>query len=103
MAENSPAFILACVFVAVTSFLAWLGYKLLVPVWGITAGSIAAQYPAMVGDDPTYVAAFNTIVSQENILVQYSFVAIALGIMTFMLVFVYRRHYTSIGIGEEEF
>lgn|GEM_PF-2554326 len=88
---------------AFVGFLAWLGYKLLVPVWGITAGTIATTYPNMVGNDPTYVGPFYTIVSELNILVQYGFVVIGLGALFFMLIFVYRRHSTSVSVGEDEF
>jgi TRAP-type C4-dicarboxylate transport system permease small subunit len=104
LADNSPDFIIAVIFVALMGFLAWMGYKILVPVWGMTAGAVAAVYPTMVGNDPTYVGAFNTIASELNIEVNYGFVVIAMGALFFMLVFVYRRHYTDVGgIGEPEF
>ena len=91
------------VFSTVASFCIWICYKFLVPIFNIVVTPIAAQYPAMVGNDPTYVDGFNTIVSQTNILYQYSFVVMMLGIMSiFILLFAYRRVFNQQQIGYSE-
>jgi hypothetical protein len=76
----------------------WLAYKLLVPMWSLTVTPIAAMYPAMVGNDPTYVTGFITIASELNILYQYSFAIIGLGIVAvFVLIFAYRNVFGTTG------
>lgn len=52
----------------------------------------------MVGNDPTYVAGFVTIASELNILFQYSFAVIGLGIVAvFVLIFAYRNVFGTTG------
>lgn len=100
---NQPAYIWAIVFSSIGLFLTWFGYKLLVPVFNMTVGSVAPGYPAMVNNNPTYVNGFNTIVSEVNILFQYSFAVIGLGIVAvFVVIFAYRTVFGSTAASYEE-
>lgn len=96
---GSPAYIIGVVFATLSMFIIWIGYKFLVPMWNMTISPLAAQYPAMVHDDPTYVTAFGTLLFQENILFQYSFFVMGLGVaVVFLVIFAYRRQSTSTGL-----
>ena len=100
---QQPAYIIAVVFSSIAMFIVWLSYKFLVPVFSLVVTPIASQYPAMVGNDPTYVDGFNTIVSQTNILYQYSFIVMMLGIMSvFIMLFAYRRVFNQNTVGYED-
>ena len=67
-------------------------------MWSLTVTPIAAMYPAMVGNDPTYVNGFNTMLPELNILFQYDFAIIGLGIVAvFVVIFAYRNVFGTTG------
>ena len=100
---NQPTYIWAILFACIAMFLVWLCYKILVPVFNMTIAPIATQYPALVGNDPTYVAGFNTITSQTNILFQYDFPIMGLGIVSvFVIIFAYRTVFGSTQVGYQQ-
>ena len=93
---GSPAYIWGILFASVAGFLVWLGYRFLVPMWNLTSTPLANQYPAMVNNNPTYVNAFDGIIVNENIGVQYAFLIMMLGItVVYLIILAYREQYTS--------
>ena len=101
--SNQPVYIYAIVFAAIAMFVVWLLYKFLVPMFSIITSPLASQYPAMVGNDPTYVNGFNSILSNEHILFNYGFVVMALGIGSiFIIIFAYRSLFGSTAVTQED-
>lgn len=102
--DNGIEYIIGIVFASVAMFVVWFGYRVLVPIYSTVAQPIANQYPSLVHDNPTYVMAFNSLLTQLNIGLQASFFVMALGIgAVFIIVFAYRRQGTSASAGEETF
>lgn len=89
---------------AIGAFIVKMGYDYLVPIWAISANTLTSLYPAMVGGDATFVSNFNNMAFNLNLLVQYSFVIMLLGIVgLYLLVFAYRRQFSSTFTGEEAY
>lgn len=97
-------YILGILFATVATFLIWLGYKILVPIWNFTINPLANAYPSLVNNNPVYLNAFYTMASEINILFQYSFIIMMLGVVAvYVVVYAYRRQFTSSFEGEDDY
>jgi hypothetical protein len=99
----TAGYIVGVVFASLAAFAIYVADKFLIPVWAIPANELSTYYSGLVGGSPTYVNGFDTIVVNENLLIQGAFIMMMLGVIfVFVIFYAWRHVYTSTALGGEE-
>lgn len=104
MADAGVEYIIGVLFATVATFVVYMGYKIIVPVYVLVAQPIATLYPSLVNNNPTYVNGFQSLVVNLDLGLQSGLFIMALGIsFAFIIMFGYRRQGTSSSVAEGEY